>query len=190
MYYMTVNKEKLQKAFEWSKTAHASINQVRKYSGDPFIMHPMAVVAILQAHGETDIDVLCAAYLHDVLEDVWPNNEVYSPQSIIDIFGISVFRMVNDLTDYFTFNNYPNINRTERKTLEAFRISEISGNALKVKLADLIHNTLDIVKNDPKFAVVYLKEKIRILRFIEVRIEDAADPILSSLYAEAVKLSK
>jgi (p)ppGpp synthase/HD superfamily hydrolase len=193
---MTVNQEKLQLAFEYAKAAHASVNQVRKYTvtetdpGQPYIVHPMAVVAILQVHGETDVDVLSAAYLHDVLEDVWPTNEVYSPQRIGELFGIPVWRMVDDLTDQFTFENYPAMNRNERKTLEAFRISEITGGALKVKLADLIHNTTDIVANDPGFAVVYLKEKRRVLRFIEERVRDANDPILSSLYAEALKLSK
>jgi (p)ppGpp synthase/HD superfamily hydrolase len=115
----------------------------------------------------------------------------YSPQAIGELFGIPVFRMVNDLTDQFTHEHYPEMNRAERKTLEAFRISEISGGALKVKLADLIHNTTDIVHNDPDFAVKYLQEKRRILRFIEARINRAADDfILAHLYEEADRLSK
>lgn len=173
------------RAFEYAKAAHGSINQRRKYSGDPYIVHPMAVAKILTDAGVTDQNIICAALLHDVLEDVWPVNPVYRPDSIDELFGRTVLSYVWELTDDFTKENYPGLNREERKKREAARLAGISEAALKVKLADLIDNTSDITKNDPGFAKVYLREKERILAALHPRMIDCKDPILLELYHRA-----
>lgn len=173
------------RAYEFAKAAHASINQIRKYSGEPYIVHPEAVCKILEQAGETDVNVLAAALLHDVVEDVAPLNKEYDRDQILRHFGPEVDLYVWHLTDIYTKENYPELNREERKMREAVRIGLISEGAIKVKLADLIHNTMDIMKNDPGFGRVYLKEKRRILDAIHPRTIDCKDPILLTLYHKA-----
>jgi len=90
--------------------------------------------------------------------------------------------MVIELTDVFTSQAYPNLNRDKRKSLEAERISKISDNAQTVKLADLYSNTKSIVQDDPKFAITYLKEKHRMMKGL-IR----GNPIL---YAKVLKQLK
>ncbi|MHB1352056.1 MAG: HD domain-containing protein, partial [Thiobacillus sp.] len=55
----------LEQAYEFSRSAHEG--QFRK-SGEPYISHPLAVAAIL-ADWHLDAQTLCAALLHDVVED-------------------------------------------------------------------------------------------------------------------------
>lgn len=172
-------------AFEYAKAAHASVGQTRKYSGQDYIVHPLAVLQILVEAGETEQEVLAAALLHDVLEDVWPVNSYYSPDAILQLFGLGVTAYVHELTDEYTKEKYPEFNRAERKDLEARRISCISDGALRVKLADLIDNSFDITKHDPGFAKVYLQEKGKILSLLTPRVLDTKDPIILTLFHKA-----
>lgn len=48
-------------------TAHCG--QRRKYTNEPYIVHPLEVIQILMQHGITDEVILSAAVLHDVIED-------------------------------------------------------------------------------------------------------------------------
>ena len=58
---------KMEKALSLAMEAHES--QRRKYSGLLYAVHPINVVRILQNHLVDVEDVLCAGYLHDVIED-------------------------------------------------------------------------------------------------------------------------
>jgi (p)ppGpp synthase/HD superfamily hydrolase len=49
-------------------TAHSAVNQKRKYTGDPYWTHPFRVASICLAHNLNE-KAICAAYLHDVVED-------------------------------------------------------------------------------------------------------------------------
>jgi len=52
----------------FSRKSHESIDQCRKYTNDPYIVHPAAVVKLISSI--TDYEgMICAAWLHDVLED-------------------------------------------------------------------------------------------------------------------------
>jgi (p)ppGpp synthase/HD superfamily hydrolase len=179
------SEDKISLAFEYAKAAHSSIDHKRKYSGKPYINHPLAVLGILVGAGETDRDVLAASLLHDVLEDVYPVNGVYRPEMICEMFGAHVLEYVRELTDQYTPQNFPALNRAERKSKEAERIATISDGALKVKLADLIDNTSDIVENDPAFGKAYLKEKSKILDLLTPRILDTKDPVILTLFHKA-----
>lgn len=59
------NLEKIKKAYEFAKQLHEG--QFRK-SGEPYISHPVAVAEIVAGLG-LDTDSICAALLHDTLED-------------------------------------------------------------------------------------------------------------------------
>jgi len=148
------------KAQAYAHDAHDSIGQKRKYSGKPYWVHTDEVAEIVQSVTEDPVTI-CAAHLHDVIEDV--NKFPYDVDGIRMIFGMDVLTTVLELTDVFTKENYPDLNRKERKQWEAMRLGKISNRAQTIKLADLVSNTSDIVRNDPGFARTYLKEKEQIL---------------------------
>ncbi len=150
---------KLQQAIEFATKAHQG--QERKYTKEPYIIHPIAVMEILQQLNFHE-DILCAAVLHDVVEDT-----PVTIQEIEEAFGPIITRMVADLTDVYTSDKYPNVNRKLRKKLECYRILKISGNAKSIKLADLIHNTISIIEHDKNFAKTYLAEKEELLFVLE-----------------------
>lgn len=130
----------------------AHIKQKRKYTGDPYIVHPIAVYTKLQDLGFHE-DELIAALLHDVVEDT-----DVTLQEIEENFGTIIARLVEHLTDVYTKEAFPELNRKERKRLEIERIAKIPGKAKSIKLADILDNTASIVDNDPDFSVVYLPE--------------------------------
>jgi (p)ppGpp synthase/HD superfamily hydrolase len=171
---MTVWKQ-LDSAIAFAATAHAG--QVRKYDGLPYITHPIAVMVILhETAAVVSEDQLVAAVLHDVVED--------TPVSIETIerrFGSGVAALVFDLTDAFTHEAYPDLNRATRKDRERERLAAISGPAQDIKLADLIHNTASIAAHDPGFARTYLEEKRKILEVMVAGDRRLYDRALASL---------
>lgn len=118
----------------------------------PYITHPIAVSKLVSKHGGSD-EMVVAAILHDVVEDTDVTSD-----DIFELFGEEVGDMVYDLTDEFTTEAYPDLNRKARKDLERLRMKHISPEAKIIKLCDFIHNTGSIL-NDKNFSVIYLKEK-------------------------------
>lgn len=147
--------------------AHDSIKQVRKYTNLPYWTHTDAVAQLVDQHVSHNelfkSYMIAAAHLHDVIEDVAPKNDVFDINLISDWFGKDVAHMVMGLTDIFTSEAFPNLNREERKRLERERLRNEWQQVQTIKVCDLIDNTKDIVANDPDFARVYLKEKYRLL---------------------------
>ncbi len=143
-------------------------DQKRKYSGDPYVSHTFRVSDTVKENGG-DKAMIYAAILHDVLEDT-PTTESELLNEMMAIVGpgvaMDVIRLVNELTDVFTHESYPDLNRAGRKEMEAIRMGRISPRAQTIKYADLLDNSKDILVNDPKFAKVYLKEKEIILRYM------------------------
>jgi (p)ppGpp synthase/HD superfamily hydrolase len=134
--------------------------QVRKYTGEPYWNHCKAVATTVEEWGGTE-NMICAAWLHDTVEDTGMTVE-----RLQMLFGPGVANLVDELTDVYTHEEYPNLNRRERKKREAERLARCSLEARVIKLADLADNTSDIVKNDPKFAKTYLEEKAYVLAHI------------------------
>ncbi len=93
--------------------------------GEPYSIHPIDVVEILQFLGVTDENIICAGYLHDILEDT-----KYSSDMIKSTFGDRVFGIVNELT-------FPS-NVSDSEYWE--KCSAMSFDAKLVKLADVLSN--------------------------------------------------
>lgn len=148
----------------FAHAAHDSIRQKRKYTGEPY-WHHTDEVALLVASVLGDPEVIAAAHLHDVLEDVAPDHG-FTYGKILSLFGDRVAKMVVDLTDQYVPANYPTWNRAKRKAKEAERLGMISPPAMTIKLADLISNSRSIRQHDPKFAKTYLAEKAYLLPFL------------------------
>jgi (p)ppGpp synthase/HD superfamily hydrolase len=146
---------RLMRANMFQIAAHGAVGQVRKYTGEPYHTHPQAVAHILQVNvPDATTEMIEAAYLHDVLEDT-----KVSLDTLEYYFGEVTALYVDGLTERL----YPGLNRAKRKALEVERLSRTSPAVQTVKVADLIHNTADITKNDPDFAKVYMREKRNLL---------------------------
>lgn len=158
----------------FAQIAHDAIGQVRKYSGEPYWMHTQAVADIVAEHGGSS-EAIQAAHLHDYREDVVTALIKYGRFETLNFlegiyhsrFSHIVREAVNHLTDVFTSERFPLLNRAQRKALETERYKEVPDWVKTIKLADLRHNTDSIVKDDPKFAKTYLKEKKHLLVSLE-----------------------
>ncbi|HSI68906.1 MAG TPA: HD domain-containing protein [Gillisia sp.] len=96
-----------EKALEFAREAHGK--QQRKYSNELYIEHPKRVAELVRSVSHTT-EMICAAYLHDVVEDTPVSiNEIYEK------FGAEVGGLVAELTDEFMKSNYPHLNRKTRK---------------------------------------------------------------------------
>ena len=141
-----------ERALLFATAAHAAVGQRRKYTETPYIVHPIEVAEIVQSVNHTDA-MVAAAYLHDVLEDTKVTTNVLREE-----FGDEITALVLWLTSLGVEGN-----RAERKALDCEFLAHAPAEAQTVKLADLISNTSTIVQYDPKFAKVYLKEKLDLL---------------------------
>ncbi len=145
----------LNKAMIFAKKAHG--NQLRKYTNEPYICHPIGVMGIVYTVTDNE-DMLAAAILHDVVEDT-----DYSIDDIFSNFGTQIGSMVEELTDV---SKPTDGNRKTRKALDRHHISRASSASKTIKLADLIDNTKSIISFDPDFAKVYMHEKKRLLEVL------------------------
>ena len=149
----------IQNARRLASDAHESIKQKRKYTNEPYIHHPERV-AQLVASVEHDHNMIAAAWLHDVIEDVYPINNEYDIHLIATETNYHVARLVIELTDV---SKPEDGNRAARKAIDRQKLAAASDKAKTIKLADLIDNTRDICTHDKKFAKIYLEEKALLL---------------------------
>lgn len=134
-------------------------DQVRKYTGEPYIVHPIEVMMLVKNHVEDQTpEMLAAALLHDVVEDT-----TVRAGDVHRMFGPDVAIMVEHLTDMYTKEAHPDINRERRKWLEASRLAITPSQVQTIKYADLISNAKSIAQYDPSFAKVYFREKRALL---------------------------
>ena len=144
-------KDIIEKAELFARAAHGAVGQIRKYTGEPYVTHPIRVMGLVKTVLK-DPDALAAALLHDVIEDTEiTENEIYAE------FGPDVTEMVVALSDPPKVDGGPN--RKARKALDRDRLSKASASVQTIKVADMIDNTESIVAHDPHFAKVYLQEK-------------------------------
>lgn len=141
-------------------------SQKRKYNLEPYWFHLMRVAI------KADSLILLGAEIglcHDLVEDV-PGLTFADLTAKLEDIGYDrdevdrIVLGVYHLTDVYTPEAYPDLNRKERKTLEAHRLWKIPAFAQTVKYCDLEDNTSTIVPYDTKFAATYLPEKDYILK--------------------------
>ena len=145
------------RALEFAIFHHRSIDQRRKYSNEPYEIHPIAVAAIVKSIGGTD-EMISAAFLHDVCEDCGVPIDV-----IIEEFGPLVASYVDGLTNVAVPSDG---NRAARRKINDVHTASQCPEVKTIKLADCIHNVSDIMKQDVKFALVYRQEKRDLLPYL------------------------
>jgi guanosine-3',5'-bis(diphosphate) 3'-pyrophosphohydrolase len=130
---------KLLRAVAFAADKHR--NQRRKDpEASPYINHPIALADLLANEGGvTDVTVLCAAILHDTIEDTET-----TPEELEALFGSKVTKVVLELTDD------KSLDKAERKRLQIEHAPHSSKKARLVKLADKICNLRDILAAPPK----------------------------------------
>jgi len=92
-YSKTSHRQKIEiitKAFNFAKTAHKGI---KRRSGEPYIMHPLAVARIVVREIGLGSTSICSALLHDVVEDT-----DYTVEDIENLFGAKIAQIVDGLT--------------------------------------------------------------------------------------------
>ena len=145
----------LAKAIKFAAKAHEG--QVRKYTGEPYVTHPLAVMKMVQEVPHTT-EMLAAAVLHDVVEDT-----AFEIEDIDREFGNVVADYVAGLTDV---SKPEDGNRRTRKAIDRDHTALQGAEVQTIKLADLIHNTYSIQKHDPSFYKVYKREKVELLNVL------------------------
>jgi (p)ppGpp synthase/HD superfamily hydrolase len=161
-----VEKDILEKVKAFADNAHG--DQMRKYSNERYIVHPVRVMEICEQY-TNDVTVLAAALLHDVLEDTAVGKRELGNflSGIMEKEQASrTLELVDQLTDVFIKADYPALNRRARRSREAERLSKVSPDAQTVKYADIIDNTRDIAKDETDFALTYLRECQQLLQSI------------------------
>lgn len=140
--YLSVSEvEQVLTACDYAEHAH---DGVTRKSGEPYVLHPIAVSCIL-AHMRLDADTLIAALLHDVIEDTH-----YSKDDITEKFGRTVAELVDGVTKLShssdkEYNKAASFRKILQATLQDPRV-------IIVKLADRYHNmtTLDALRPDKR----------------------------------------
>ncbi|WP_180005738.1 bifunctional (p)ppGpp synthetase/guanosine-3',5'-bis(diphosphate) 3'-pyrophosphohydrolase [Acinetobacter sp. YH12237] len=140
--YLSVSEvEQVLTACDYAEHAH---DGVTRKSGEPYVLHPIAVSCIL-AHMRLDADTLIAALLHDVIEDT-----DYSKDDITEKFGRTVAELVDGVTKLShssdkEYNKAASFRKILQATLQDPRV-------IIVKLADRYHNmtTLDALRPDKR----------------------------------------
>lgn len=143
--YPNADVELIRRAYNYAKENHG--NQCRK-SGEPYMIHPLNVAYIL-ANLELDDETLCAALLHDVVEDTPKTHE-----DLVKDFGEEIANMVAGVTKLGTLR----YTTAEEQQVENYRKMFLAmGKDIRViliKLADRLHNmrTLKYLSRDRQIA--------------------------------------
>jgi len=168
---MPRSQELIDYAYRYARDAHG--DQKRKYTGEPYINHPVSVANIVMTTNP-DCEMVCAALMHDLIEDT---DETF--ESIRDAgFREGIARLVVELSDV---SKPEDGNRATRKAIDREHLSTISDRAKTIKLADLIDNSSSITEYDPDFSKVYMKEKSLLLPVLK-----GGDSVLMSRANEIV----
>lgn len=144
----------VEKARVFATAAHAAVAQLRKYTNEPYIVHPAEVARIVSTVPHTP-EMLAASWLHDTVEDTGITIEIIRAE-----FGTEVAELVGWLTKV---SRKEQGNRATRAAIDRAHLAMAPADAQTVKLADILANTSNIAECDPKFAKTYLAEKRQVI---------------------------
>ena len=139
--------ELITKAFNFARQAHKG---VRRHSGEPYIMHPLAVARIVCAEIGLGSTSICAALLHDVVEDT-----DYTVEDIRNLFGEKIAMIVDGLTKISggVFGMQASEQAENFKKLLLTMSEDIR--VILIKIADRLHNmrTLDFMPVNKQYKI-------------------------------------
>ncbi len=128
--------EKIKRAYELAYSAH---KEQKRKSGTPYITHPVAVAGIVVSM-QLDTDSVCAALLHDVVEDTSCTTE-----TIKENFGDQVALLVDGVTklDKISFNSKEEREMINLRKMFLAMTSDIR--VIMIKFADRLHNMSTLI---------------------------------------------
>ena len=139
--------ELITKAFNFARQAHKG---VRRHSGEPYIMHPLAVAQIVSKEIGLGSTSICAALLHDVVEDT-----DYTIEDIKNLFGQKIADIVNGLTKISggVFGVQASEQAENFKKLLLTMSEDIR--VILIKIADRLHNmrTLEFMQVNKQYKI-------------------------------------
>lgn len=147
----------VQKAFEFANQAHKN---VRRRSGEPYILHPIEVAKIVVSEIGLGYKSICAALLHDVVEDTG-----YTVDDIRSLFGNKIASLVDGLTKIKTV-----LDNEDRKGATASTESLQAENFKRILLT---------LNDDIRVVLIKLADRLHNCRTIEFMPEHKRDKILS-----------
>lgn len=139
--------ELITKAFNFARQAHKG---VRRHSGEPYIMHPLAVARIVCKEIGLGSTSICAALLHDVVEDT-----DYTVEDIRNLFGEKIADIVSGLTKIAggVFGAHASEQAENFKKLLLTMSEDIR--VILIKIADRLHNmrTLEFMQVNKQYKI-------------------------------------
>lgn len=143
-------------AYAFAKYCHSEMGQKRKGSGEPYFVHPKGVAKIVMDNGGNE-DQICAAFCHDLLEDV----PFVSYDELRKGFNQHVADLVLELT-----NQRYKIEEIGKEAYMTDKLMKLSNEALLIKLADILYN----ISDNPTEA-----QEIRMFKNLKAMIIDRLD---------------
>ena len=142
-YNKFLNPETLNKAYDFALKAHS--NQ-KRHSGDPYVVHPIAVANIL-TELKLDSATIATGLLHDTIEDTIATYETVKKE-----FGEEVADLVDGVTKISALENKGISNSKAENFRKLILATSKDIRVLLVKLADRLHNmrTIDGIKDQDK----------------------------------------
>ena len=135
----------LHKAFNYAREAH---REQRRKTGEPYIIHPIAVARIVASELQLGTAPVCAAFLHDVVEDTPTTIE-----HIRELFGENVAFLVSVVTK--KKKNIYDMSKQLDNFKQMLNSMHNDINAILIKLADRLHNmrTLNSMRADKQMKI-------------------------------------
>ena len=143
VYNKFLNPKTLSKAYNFAIRAHAD---QKRHSGDPYVIHPVAVADIL-TELKLDSATIATGLLHDTIEDT---HATYN--TIVKEFGTEVADLVDGVTKISVLENQANSSTKAENFRKLILATSKDIRVLLVKLADRLHNmrTIDAIDNIEK----------------------------------------
>lgn len=167
--------QELKAAYDFSAAAHEG---QKRQTGDPYFIHPCAVVNILVDLGFDDVSTLVAAFLHDVLEDTPVTSDELEQK-----FGKEVLELVEGVTKLDKIKFVSAEDEQAENLRKMFFAMAKDYRVIIIKLADRLHNmrTLDALKPEKQIKIATQSLKIYAplagrlgLSFVKCELEDLA----------------
>ena len=150
-YNKFLNPETLSKAYNFAVKVHK--DQKRK-SGDPYVIHPVAVANIL-TELKLDSATIATGLLHDTIEDTYATYKTIEEQ-----FGKEVADLVDGVTKISVFENQAISNSKAENFRKLILATSKDIRVLLVKLADRLHNMRTLKAIDKRKKEKELQKKL------------------------------
>ena len=167
--------QELKAAYDFSAAAHEG---QKRQTGEPYFIHPCAVVNVLVDLGFDDVSTLVAAFLHDILEDTPVTSDELEQK-----FGKEVLELVEGVTKLDKIKFVSAEDEQAENLRKIFFAMAKDYRVIIIKLADRLHNmrTLDALKPEKQIKIATQSLKIYAplagrlgLSFVKCELEDLA----------------